>query len=44
MQGFVLEGYPKTEEQYDNLKNLNIRPTLTVNIDLSEEQSLNRGS
>lgn len=36
MQGFVLEGYPKTKEQYDNLKSLNIRPTLTVVIDLDQ--------
>lgn len=43
MQGFVLEGYPKTQEQYENLKSLNVRPTLTVVIDMDESQSVARG-
>lgn len=43
MQGFVLEGYPKTQEQYENLKSLNIRPTLTVVIDMDEADSIRRG-
>ena len=40
MQGFVLEGYPKTKEQYENLKSLNVRPTLTVVIDMDQSESV----
>jgi adenylate kinase family enzyme len=36
MQGFVIEGFPKTKQQYENIKNLNLRTTLTVVIDISE--------
>lgn len=33
MQGFVLEGYPKNMEQFDNIKNMKLTPTLIVAID-----------
>jgi hypothetical protein len=33
MQGFVIEGYPKTKEQYDNIKNMKLCPTMVVAID-----------
>ena len=36
MQGYVIEGFPKTKQQYENIKNLNLRTTLTVVIDISE--------
>jgi adenylate kinase len=33
MQGFVLEGYPKNREQFENIKNMKLDPTLIVAID-----------
>jgi len=33
MQGFVLEGYPKKQQQFDNLRNLKLSPTMIVAID-----------
>ena len=39
MQGFVLEGYPKTKEQFDNIKNMKLNLTLTVAIDTPIEES-----
>jgi hypothetical protein len=30
MQGFVLEGYPKNNEQFKNLKSMKLNPTLIV--------------
>jgi adenylate kinase family enzyme len=44
MQGFVLEGYPKTQEQYENMKNMqNLKSTLTIVIDLDSQESMRRG-
>jgi adenylate kinase family enzyme len=42
MQGFVLEGYPKSKEQLDNLKNMKIDPTMIVAIDSPKELSQSR--
>lgn len=33
MQGFVLEGYPKNQQQFDNLRNMKLSPTMIVAID-----------
>ena len=33
MQGFVLEGYPKNREQFENIRNMKLSPTLIVAID-----------
>jgi adenylate kinase len=33
MQGFVLEGYPKNQQQFDNLRNMKLAPTMVVAID-----------
>lgn len=33
MQGFVLEGYPKNREQFENIRNMRLSPTLIVAID-----------
>jgi len=33
MQGFVIEGYPKNKEQYDNIKSMKLNPTMIVAID-----------
>jgi hypothetical protein len=37
MQGFVLEGYPKDKEQFKNIKNMKLNPTLIVALDASKE-------
>lgn len=42
MQGFVLEGYPKTKEQLDNIKNMKINLTMLVGIDAPKELSERR--
>ena len=42
MQGFVLEGYPKNKEQFDNIINMKLNPTLTVAIDTPIEVSEKR--
>lgn len=36
LQGFVLEGYPKNKDQFENIKNLKLNPTLIVAIDASK--------
>lgn len=38
MQGFVLEGYPKTKEQWKNLKNLRISPNFILGLDTPEAE------
>lgn len=42
MQGFVLEGYPKNKDQFENIKNMKLNPTITVAIDTSAEVSEKR--
>lgn len=42
MQGFVLEGYPKTKEQFDNIKNMKLDLTMIVGIDTPKELSQRR--
>ncbi|CAD8094357.1 unnamed protein product [Paramecium sonneborni] len=37
MQGFVLDGYPKTEKQLESLNELNIQATLMVIIDVADD-------
>jgi adenylate kinase family enzyme len=44
MQGFVLEGYPKNKEQFDNLKNMKLAPTMVVAIDTPREASQGRSN
>lgn len=39
MQGFVLEGYPKTKEQLENMRNLKLQLTMIVGIDAPKELS-----
>ena len=39
MQGFILEGYPKSKEQLDNLKNMKLNPTMIIAIDTPIEVS-----
>lgn len=36
MQGFILEGYPKTKEQLDNIKNMKLDPTMVIAIDTTK--------
>ena len=42
MQGFVLEGYPKNKDQFENIKNMKLNPTITVAIDTPMEVSEKR--
>lgn len=42
MQGFVLEGYPKDQAQFENLKSMRINPTLIVALDCPIEVSAKR--
>ena len=42
MQGFVLEGYPKTRDQWENMKNLRLSPNFIIGIDASEELIVER--
>ncbi len=42
MQGVVIEGYPKNKEQFDNIKNMKLRPTLIVGIDTPKQLSETR--
>ena len=42
MQGFVMEGYPKTKQQWENIKNLRLCPNFIIGIDASEELVKNR--
>lgn len=42
MQGFVLEGYPKSKEQFENIKNMKLDPTMIVAIDTPKEVSESR--
>jgi adenylate kinase family enzyme len=42
MQGFVLEGYPKNRQQWDNIKNLRIHPNFIIGLDVPEEVVLER--
>ena len=44
MQGFVLEGYPKSPEQFDNLKNMKLDLTMIVAIDTPQEVSQKRSN
>lgn len=44
MQGFVLEGYPKNKEQYDNIKNMKLAPTMLIAIDTPKEVSQRRSN
>lgn len=37
MQGFILEGYPKTKEQLDNIKNMKLDPTMVIAIDTTKQ-------
>lgn len=37
MQGFILEGYPKTKEQLENIKNMKLDPTVIISIDTPKE-------
>ena len=37
MQGFVVEGYPKTTSQWENLKNMRVKPNFIIGIDTPEE-------
>ena len=37
MQGFVLEGYPKTKQQLENIKNMKLDPTMIISIDTPKE-------
>lgn len=37
MQGYVLEGYPKSKEQLENLKNLHISPDFTIGMQVSDD-------
>ena len=37
MQGFILEGYPKTKEQLDNIKNMKLDPTMVIAIDTPKQ-------
>jgi len=39
MQGFVIEGYPKNKEQYENMKSMKLNPSLIVAIDTPIEHS-----
>ena len=36
MQGFVVEGYPKTVSQWENLKNMRVKPNFVIGIDASQ--------
>ena len=42
MQGFVLEGYPKTKDQWENLKNLRLNPNFIIGIDAAEDMIVER--
>lgn len=42
LQGFVLEGFPKTEIQISSLPDLKIQPTLVVVLECDQETSLER--
>ncbi|CAK72954.1 unnamed protein product (macronuclear) [Paramecium tetraurelia] len=42
LQGYVLDGYPKTEQQMESLNELNIQPTLIVIIDAVDDVVLKR--
>ena len=44
MQGVVIEGYPKTKEQFDNLKTMKLQPSLIVAIDSPLELSQSRST
>lgn len=42
LQGFVIEGYPKTDVQLDSLSSLKINPTLIIVIECEEKTSIDR--
>lgn len=42
MQGFVIEGYPKNPQQFDNIKNMKLSPTMIVAIDAPKPLSASR--
>ena len=44
MQGFVIEGYPKNQEQYDNVKDMKLSPSMIVAIDTPIEHSKSRNT
>lgn len=44
MQGFVLEGYPKTKEQLDNIRNMKLDLTMIVGIDTPKALSQQRSN
>ena len=37
MQGYVLEGYPKSKEQLENLNNLHISREFTIGMQVSDD-------
>ena len=44
MMGFVLEGYPKNKEQFENIKHMKLNPTLLVAIDTPRDVSQERSN